>query len=104
MAAIARTDTRIWHGSSGVLTVISERLEASGEFPRYRRQFQDIIEGWQTLDIRDMNAEEIAKFRAIVLRLMSEVRAKGPAHYGEVTFKGFLARLTELEALLQPET
>ncbi len=102
MAVLAFTETHVWHGAGWVLRAIAAKLNASGSFPQYKRQFSMIDEGWTSLDLTDMGAAELPKMRTIVAALVSEVTAEGPPEYGAF-YNGFLARLEELLNLIDAE-
>jgi hypothetical protein len=101
MAVIMITDDLSWFASAACLAFVTEKLDASGNFPDYHQHFLDVEAGWQALDIRRMNPEQRLEVSAVVSDTTARVRANGPAkHGGEVPFNGLLARLTDLYDLL----
>ena len=102
MAVMALQNGAIWGSSASLLEFVAEKLEESGYFSRFEKNFDAIEAGWQHLDFSDLNEDEQNKFPygCSFCNKRSKKRASGLILEKSRYSAGFIATLEELGRLV----
>lgn len=101
MAVIEISPGIVWGGSASLFRFIVTKIQENTSIPRLSGRLTDVERGYTDLNLSHLDKTEREEVCKAVSAMVSDVKKAGEdAFGGPANFRGFLAKLEELERMV----